>query len=89
MFNDNVKKKFNKNVDFIKRDYFNRITLTTKCLNDSSSIFIWAIGKNKKNIIKKIINNKEKKYPVSFLNPRESLFLYVDKNAAQNLFNGN
>ena len=41
------------NVDFIIKKDFARITLTLKCLNNSKSIFLWAHGKIKSNIIKK------------------------------------
>ena len=52
-------KKENKNVSFVKKNDFSRITLTLKCLNNSKFIFLWTPGKNKTYIIKKILLDNE------------------------------
>ena len=76
LFLDNVNKKTNKNVNFVKKNDFSRITLTLKCLNNSKSIFLWAPGKRKLNIIKKILLDKKFKYPVSFLKAKNKFLFY-------------
>ena len=50
LFKENIKKRSNKNVDFIKRKDFSRITLTLKCINHSKSIFLWSPNQKKTNI---------------------------------------
>ena len=67
LFEENVLKKNKKIVDFVSRQDFSRITLTLKCLNNSKNIFLWAPGKGKSNIVKKIISDKKLSYPASFL----------------------
>ena len=78
LFKNNINKKTNKNVDFIKRNDFLRITLTLKCLNNSKSIFLWAPGKTKLNIVKKILLDKKFKYPASFLKEKNNFLLYCN-----------
>ena len=75
LFKKNINKKSHKNVDFVKRKDFSRITLTLKCLNNSKSIFLWIPGIKKINIVEKILKDQENKYPVSFLNTK-SKFLF-------------
>jgi len=75
LFINNINKKENKNVSFVKKNDFSRITLTLKCLNNSKFIFLWAPGKNKTYIIKKILLDNELNYPVSFLK-RKNNFLF-------------
>ena len=75
LFKKNINKKSHKNVDFVKRKDFFRITLTLKCLNNSKSIFLWIPGIKKIDIVEKILKDQENKYPVSFLKTRnKSLF---------------
>ena len=76
LFKNNINKKSKKNVDFIKRKDFSRITLTLKCLNNSKSIFLWAPGKVKSNIVKKILSDQKFKYPVSFLKEKNNFLFY-------------
>ena len=52
---------------FIKKKDFSRVTLTLRCLNSSKNIFLWAPGKGKSNIVKKIVSDKKLSYPASFL----------------------
>ena len=78
LFKNNINKKTNKNVDFIKKNDFLRITLTLKCLNNSKSIFLWAPGKTKLNIVKKILLDKKFKYPASFLKEKNNFLLYCN-----------
>ena len=75
LFKNNIKKKSKNDVDFIKRKDFSRITLTLKCLNNSKSIFLWAPGKEKSNIVKKILLDNNFKYPASFLKEKNN-FLF-------------
>ena len=51
LFKKNINKKSHKNVDFVKRKDFFRITLTLKSLNNSKSIFLWMPGSKKINIV--------------------------------------
>tara|TARA_B100000315_G_C14431113_1_gene520165 strand:- start:19 stop:699 length:681 start_codon:yes stop_codon:yes gene_type:complete len=75
LFKNNINKKSKNDVDFIKRKDFSRITLTLKCLNNSKSIFLWAPGRRKSNIVKKILSDQNFKYPASFLKEKNnSLF---------------
>ena len=75
LFKNNINKKSKNDVDFIKKKDFSRITLTLKCLNNSKSIFLWAPGRRKSNIVKKILSDQNFKYPASFLKEKNnSLF---------------
>ena len=65
-----------KNVDFVIRKDFRRITLTIKCINNSKNIFLWAPGKNKKRIIKNIIKDKKLMYPASYLKSKNNFLFY-------------
>ena len=76
LFKNNINKKSNKNVNFVKRKDFLRITLTLKCLNNSKSIFLWAPGKKKSNIVKKILLDKKFKYPVSSLKKKNNFLFH-------------
>ena len=76
LFKNNINKKTNKNIAFIKRKDFLRITLTLKCLNNSKSIFLWAPGKEKSNIVKKILSDQKFKYPASFLKEKNNFLFY-------------
>ena len=78
LFKNNINKKTNKNVNFIKKNDFLRITLTLKCLNNSKSIFLWAPGGEKLNIVKKILLDKKFKYPASFLKEKNNFLLYCN-----------
>ena len=76
LFKDNINKKNKKIVDFVKRKDFSRVTLTLKCLNNSKNIFLWAPGKDKLNIVKKIISDKKLTYPASFLKEKNKFLFY-------------
>jgi 6-phosphogluconolactonase len=76
LFNKNIRVKNNKNVSFIKKKDFNRITLTISSINKSKLIFLWAPGKAKHKIIKKIRLDKTKKYPASFLRKKNNFLFY-------------
>lgn len=75
LFKNNINKKLKNNVDFIIKKDFSRITLTLECLNNSKSIFLWAPGKIKSNIVKKICLDNKFLYPASFLK-RKNNFLF-------------
>jgi len=75
---NNINKKSRNDVDFVKRKDFSRITLTLKCLNNSKSIFLWAPGRAKSNIVKKILLDKKFKYPASFLKEKNNFLLYCN-----------
>jgi len=76
LFKKNINKKIHKNVDFLKRKDFSRITLTLKCLNNSKSIFLWAPGIKKIEIIEKILIDRKNKYPASFLRDKEKFLFH-------------
>jgi len=76
LFKNNINKKLKNNVDFIIKKDFARITLTLKCLNNSKSIFLWAPGKIKSNIVKKICLDKEFLYPASFLKVKNNFLFH-------------
>tara|TARA_Y100000590_G_scaffold462172_1_gene625601 strand:- start:3268 stop:3948 length:681 start_codon:yes stop_codon:yes gene_type:complete len=76
LFRKDLNKKNNKNVVYIKRKDFKRISLTLKCLNNSKSIFLWAPGKFKSSIIKKILSDNKYKYPVSFLKEKNNFLFH-------------
>jgi len=78
LFKKNINKKNNKNVDFVKKKDFSRITLTIKCINKCNSIFLWAPGKKKSLIIKKILYDKRLKYPASYLRKRNNFLFYCN-----------
>ena len=78
LFKNNINKKFKNNVDFIIKKDFARITLTLKCLNNSKSIFLWAPGKIKSNIIKKICLDNEFLYPASFLKVKNNFLFHCN-----------
>ena len=76
LFKKNIISKSIKNVNFVKRKDFSRITLSLKCINNSKSIFLWAPGKTKLKIVKKILKDKKLKYPVSFLKKKNNFLFY-------------
>ena len=78
LFKKNINQRSNKNVSFVKKKDFLRITLTLKCLNNSRSIFLWAPGKFKSNIVKKILLDNEFKYPVSFLRKNNNFLFHCN-----------
>ena len=67
LFKQNVNKKTQKNIDFVKRKDFSRISLTLRCINNSKSIFLWAPGIKKEKIVERVLMDNENIYPVSFL----------------------
>ena len=75
LFKNNIQKKNNKNVKFVKRKDFFRISLTLKCINKSKNIFLWAPGE-KNSIVKKILTDKKLKYPASFLRKKNNYLFY-------------
>ena len=76
LFKNNIRIKNSKNVTYVKRKDFNRISLTINSINNSKLIFLWAPGKNK--IIKKIQLDKIKKYPASLLSKKNNFLFYSD-----------
>ena len=76
LFKNNINKINKKNVDFVIRKDFKRITLTIKCINNSKNIFLWAPGKNKKKIIKNIIKDKKLTYPASYLKSKNNFLFH-------------
>jgi len=78
IFKKNIKNISNRNVNFVKRKDFLRITLNLKCLNNSKTIFLWAPGKKKSNIVKKILMDKHFKYPASFLRKKDNFLFHCN-----------
>ena len=76
LFKNNIKIKNNKNVTYVKKNDFPRITLTLRSINNSNLIFLWAPGKKRFKLIKKILNDKNKKYPVSVLREKNNTLFY-------------
>ena len=76
LFKNNINKKSKKNVDFVIRKDFKRITLTIKCINNSKNVFLWAPGQNKKKIIKNIIKDKKLVYPASYLKSKNNFLFH-------------
>ena len=61
-----------------------RITLTGKIINNAESIVFHVTGKNKADVLKKVLNDKnsKKQFPASFIDPvNGKLFWYLDKEA--------
>ena len=78
LFKKNINKKTDKNVNFVKRNDFVRITLTLKCLNNSRSIFLWVPNKSKINIVRKILQDNKFDYPVSFLKGKNNFLFHCN-----------
>jgi len=76
LFKKNINKNNKKYVDFVRKKNFSRITLTIKCINQCNSIFLWAPGKKKSLIVKKILLDKKFKYPASYLRKRNNFLFY-------------
>ena len=76
LFKNNINKQSKNYVNFVRRKDFSRITLTLKCLNNSKSIFLWAPGKRKSNIVKKILSDQNFKYPASFLKEKNNFLFH-------------
>ena len=76
LFRNNINKNNNKNVKSVRRKDFFRITLTLKSINNAKNIFLWAPGKNKSSIIKKILKDNKLKYPASFLKEKNNFLFY-------------
>ena len=76
LFNNNIKKKSNKNIISVKKEDFYRISLTLKCINNSKAIFLWAPGKEKKQIVRKILLDLKYKYPASHLKKENNFLFY-------------
>jgi len=76
LFKNNIDLKNHKNVSFVKRKVFDRITLTINSINKSKLIFLWAPGKLKYKIVKKICSDYTKKYPASFLRKENNFLFY-------------
>ena len=76
LFKNNINKINKKNVDFVIRKDFKRITLTIKCINNSKNIFLWAPGQSKKKIIKNIVKDKKLAYPASYLKSKNNFLFH-------------
>ena len=76
LFKNNIDLKNHKNVSFVKKKNFDRITLTINTINKSKLIFLWAPGKIKYKIVKKICSDNTKKYPASFLRKNNNFLFY-------------
>ena len=78
LFRNNINKNNNKNVKSVRRKDFFRITLTLKSINNAKNIFLWAPGKNKSSIVKKILKDNKLKYPASFLKEKNNFLFYCN-----------
>jgi len=69
--------------DYIQKLKSWRITLTVHVLNNSRDIVFIAGGKNKSNIINKILKNRDPELPASMIKPTTGrVSFYLDKDAA-------
>ena len=73
---NNIESDNDKIVCQVSKEDFSRVTLTIKCINNARNIFLWAPGKKKKNIVKKIINDTACKYPASFIKSSNKFLFY-------------
>jgi len=78
LFKQNIKNNTNKNIDFVIKNDFPRITFTINCINKCKKIFLWAPGKNKLIIVKKICKDKKHYYPASFIENKNSFLFYCN-----------
>jgi len=76
LFKNNINIKTKKMVDYVKKEDFSRITLTIKCINNSHSIFLWAPGKRKSKIIKKLLSDKSSNLPASYLKEKNNYLFH-------------
>ena len=76
LFRNNIDKKNNKIVKYVKRKDFQRISLTLHCINNSKNIFLWAPGEKKSSIVKKILLDNKFKYAASFLKEKNNYLFY-------------
>ena len=76
LFKNNINRRKQNLVDYVKKKDFKRITLTINCINKSNSIFLWAPGKRKAKIVQKILSDKKLKYPASYLKKENNFLFY-------------
>ena len=76
LFKNNINRRKQNLVDYVKKKDFKRITLTINCINKSNSIFLWAPGKRKAKIVQKILLDKKFKYPASYLKKENNFLFY-------------
>ena len=69
-------KKLNSYVEYALWKDFPRITLNIRCINNCKNLFLWAPGKKKFKIVKKILSDKKLRYPASFLRKKETYLFY-------------
>jgi len=75
LFKKNINLKNTKIVDYVKKENLPRITLTINSINKSKYIFLWAPNREKFYIVKKILTDKNLKYPASYLR-KKNTFLF-------------
>ena len=75
LFKKNINLKNKKIVDYFKKENLPRITLTINSINKSKYIFLWAPNREKFYIVKKILTDKNLKYPASYLR-KKNTFLF-------------
>ena len=78
LFKNNINRRKQNLVDYVKKKDFKRITLTINCINKSNSIFLWAPGKRKAKIVQKILLDKKFKYPASYLKKENNFLFHSD-----------
>jgi 6-phosphogluconolactonase len=70
----------------VKNINHKRITITLPLINNSKKIIFVATGEKKTQVIREIIENKNKNYPVSLVNPADGTIIFVlDKEAGKEL----
>ena len=76
LFKNNINKTNKKNVDFVIRKDFKRITLSLNVINNSKKILLWLNNKSKSKIFFKI-KRKGKKIPVNNLNNKKTIIYKI------------
>ncbi|MCF8002167.1 MAG: 6-phosphogluconolactonase [Halanaerobiales bacterium] len=89
---DHQKINKNKLIDITTGKKYKRITFTYKILNHAKNILFLATGKEKKDIIKKVLQ-KDKRYPAANVETKGNIYFLLDKESASliknNKYNNN
>lgn len=64
-----------------------RITLSGSTINSAKEVVFLCTGENKSSIIERIINNKDKTLPATYVNPKGNVLWYLDRGAAKKINN--
>ncbi|NGX35904.1 MAG: 6-phosphogluconolactonase [Candidatus Anoxychlamydiales bacterium] len=62
---------------------FERLSFTYPLINNAKNVLFLALGENKASIIKKVLIDKDGKYPAQHIKAKENLYFILDKKAAK------